>query len=122
MKLRIKDDTLRLRLTQSEVARLSEGEGVHSHTRFPDDFMLGYAVEPGSGKEITATLIDSAITVRVPAATARDWALSDQVSLTAEQPVGGGVLDVLIEKDFECLDPRPGESDSDAYPNPKARD
>ena len=41
--------------------------------------------------------------------------------LVAEQPTPVGPLVILVEKDFQCLQPRdPGlrEDDSDAYPNP----
>ena len=120
MKLRIRDDSIRLRLSQSEVARVADGQGVHSHTRFPNGCMLGYAIETSSGEAITARLADSVITVHVPMAIAADWAAAEEVSLSAEQPLEGGVLSVLIEKDFECLDPRTGDEDSDAFPNPKA--
>jgi hypothetical protein len=121
MKLRILDDSIRLRLSQAEVGRIADGQGVHSHTRFPDRCMLGYCVESNGRNSITATFVDGVIKVSIPADTAKAWAETDQVSLTAEQPIDGGALSVLIEKDFECLEPRPGDEDHDSFPNPKAR-
>ena len=31
----------------------------------------------------------------------------------------GDTLQILIEKDLECLDPAPGESQEDAFPHPQ---
>lgn len=121
MKLRILDDSIRLRLTQTEVGRIAEGRGVRSHTRFPDGTILGYALEPSNGDAIAASFTNGLITVRVPEDAARAWATNDQVALTARQPIDGGTLNLLVEKDFECLEPRPGADDGDAFPNPKAR-
>jgi len=41
------------------------------------------------------------------------------VGLEGSQPAGGEPLRILIEKDFECLDAAPGESQDDAFPNPR---
>jgi hypothetical protein len=101
VKLRILDDAIRLRLTESEVARIADGGSVHSHTRFPDRCMLGYSIETNSHDEITATFVDGVITVGVPTDVARAWASSDELSLHAEQPIDGGALSVLIEKDID---------------------
>lgn len=120
MKLRILDDSIRLRLSQSEVGRIAQGEAVRSHTRFPHGSFLGYGLEPSTATAIGATFLDNVITVRVPAEAARNWATTDQVALTSSQPIEGGELTVLVEKDFECLEPRTGEEDQDAFPNTKA--
>jgi hypothetical protein len=119
MKLRILDDSIRLRLSQSEVERIAQGEAVHSHTRFLDGFFLSYGLEPSAATEIGATFLDNVITVRVPAEPARTWATTDQVTLIASQPFEGGELAILVEKDFECLEPRAGAEDRDSFPNPK---
>jgi hypothetical protein len=44
----------------------------------------------------------------------------NDVSLHGEQPLEHGVLRILVEKDFTCVEPRDGEDQSDLYPNPKA--
>ena len=120
MKLRILDDSLRLRLNQSEVDHVAQGEAVHSHTRFPDGFILGYSLEPSADTEIGASFLDNVIIVRVPAEAARSWATTEQVALISTLPMKGGELAILVEKDFECLEPRAGEADQDSFPNPKA--
>ena len=101
MKLHLLDDSIRMRLNQAEVNRIAGGQMVHSHTRFPGGLFIAYGVEPSDKRDITATLLDNVITVYVPAEAAKVWATTDQVSLTAGQPIDGGELNVLLEKDFE---------------------
>ncbi len=120
MKLRILDDSVRLRLSQTEVEHIARGEAVHSHARFPDGCFLVYGLEPAAETTIGATYRDNEIKVHVPTEAARSWATTEQVALTATVPIEGGELAILVEKDFECLEPRPGEEDRDSFPNPKA--
>jgi hypothetical protein len=120
MKLRILDDSVRLRLSQTEVDHIAQGKAVHSHARFPDSCFLVYGLEPSAATEIGATFRDNEITVRVPVEAARSWATTEQVALAAVVRIEGGELSILVEKDFECLDPRAGEEDQDSFPNPKA--
>lgn len=51
MRLRIKGNSLRLRLTRSEVARLSVGEPVEESTEFAPDHVLRYRIQPGDGPD-----------------------------------------------------------------------
>ena len=120
MKLRILDDSVRLRLSQTEVDHIAQGKAVHSHARFPDSCFLVYGLEPSAATEIGATFRDNEITVRVPVEAARSWATTEQAALAAVVRIEGGELSILVEKDFECLDPRAGEEDQDSFPNPKA--
>jgi len=58
--------------------------------------------------------------ISVPRSIIREWAGTDQVSIHARQPTGDdGDLRILIEKDFECVDAPPDESQEDAFPNPQ---
>ena len=122
MKLRIRDNSLRLRLTRTEVGALRAEGRVSAATAFPGGGTLEYAVETDEGiEDLTAAFSDGSIALRVPAADARRWADSDSVSLSAQQALGGGhSLALLVEKDFACLAPREGEDESDMYPHPQA--
>ena len=61
----------------------------------------------------------SRVVVRMPSSMAHAWAGSEQISLQAEQGLeGDGVLSLLIEKDFKCVVPRPGEEQYDGFPHP----
>lgn len=124
MKLRILGDSLRMRLSQSEVARLRDAGQVDQTIHFGGDeaAAIRYAVAAdATGSTITATLEGASINVRIPVGQMRAWADGNDVSLRASQPIGAhGELSILVEKDFKCLVPREGEQDADGYDNPQA--
>ncbi|HXW14697.1 MAG TPA: hypothetical protein VEN79_09330 [Terriglobia bacterium] len=70
---------------------------------------------------IAASFCGDEIKVTVPEAVATEWATSEQVGMDRVQPISDGLaLSILIEKDFRCLAPRPGEDESDSFANPAA--
>ena len=119
MKLRLKGDSVRLRLGPGEVERLVRTGSVAERTRF-GPATLGYAVEVSTvAGGVSATFEAGTLRVTVPAAVARRWAgAADEVGIAADQDAGDGRrLTILIEKDFECLH---GEDADEAFPNPEA--
>ncbi len=120
MKLRIRGNSIRLRVTQSEVAKLVAGLAVEETTTIGDRH-FGYALVPAPSAAadsagISASFDGGNLTVCIPAAQASSWGASAEVGIEAQL----GELALLIEKDFACLDPRDGAEDSDTFPNPKA--
>jgi hypothetical protein len=120
MKLRIKGNSIRLRLGQSEVRRLATDGTVEEITSFgpSKEQRLSYAicVSP-EAHDVTATFAERRIVLRVPRSVIDPWATTDQVSILALQRIGdGGELRILIEKDFECIEAPPDESQEDAFP------
>jgi hypothetical protein len=113
MKLRLRDDSLRLRLTRSEVDAFAKDGRVASRVRFGDKTLV-YALAHASVDRVSARLANDEILVTVPSSAARAWASSEEVGISAND----GVLRVLVEKDFACLKPREGEDDADAFPHP----
>ena len=131
MKIRIRANTLRLRLTQSEVQQLASEGLVEEVTPFGESQALRYALLSTETEAITASFVDGRIAVAVPRAQAQQWASDDtQVGMQAEMPTanngpdsyrdGQSTLSILIEKDFACLQTRTGEDDKDTFPNPLA--
>jgi hypothetical protein len=115
MKLRIRGSSIRLRLTQGEVADLAAKGRIEEATVFGGGERFGYALVASAGAtSVGARFVGGAIEVTVPAARARAWAASDEVGIEGED----GALRIAIEKDFKCLTPRTGEDDADAFPNP----
>ena len=122
MKLRIKGNSIRLRLGRSEVQRLAIDGTVEESTAFgpSDDQRLVYALraspdEPG----VSASLADGRIVIRVPANVIHQWVTTDQVSIHGIQRTGeDGELRILIEKDFECIEASSDGSQEDAFPRP----
>jgi hypothetical protein len=116
MKLRIQDDSLRLRLTRREVLEVRESGRVEAVIHFPDGAALTYAVEVSPDSvTLSAELDESGIRVSCPPERVIAWADGDQVSMESDE----GLPHVLVEKDFECLH-RPGERSGDGFPNPVA--
>ena len=115
MKLRLRGDSLRLRLSQSDVACIERGEAVIETTNFAQS-TLRYSLHPSDGVACEAYFVDGAIQVRVPSGEALRWAQGTAVGIEVQV----GSLAVLIEKDFACLEPRAGAEDGDTFPNPKA--
>lgn len=122
MKLRIRDNSLRLRLTRTEVDTLRDEGVVQSRTAFPGGRELCYEVESSPASVSPgAFLSNTTVTVRLPESAVRAWANSEQVSIEGElQHTNGEQLGILVEKDFACLAPREGEDESDMFPHPAA--
>ena len=117
----MKKNSVQLRLSQSEVKRLSDlghvRETIDFGTRFGGGFTYVLRVDPGE-KKVTAIAGSGIITVVLPRSMAESWIETDMIGLEAEQPVeGGDELRLIIEKDFACLNPRSGEDQSDNFPN-----
>jgi hypothetical protein len=124
MKLRIRGDSLRLRLEQHEVARLRDEGRIEQAVHFGpgDEARLVYAVvAEATLAEPVAELRARMIVVRLPGDRVRAWADGDDVGIESAQPLGAGrSLRLLVEKDFRCLAPRAGEDEGDGFPNPAA--
>lgn len=122
MKLRIKDNSIRLRLTRSEVNALRESGIVASKTGFPGGRELRYRVESTPASVNPAAFFsENAVTVRLPESAVLKWAATEQVSMPGEQLLDDGSrLQILVEKDFACLTGRDDEDESDMYPHPEA--
>jgi hypothetical protein len=121
MKLRIKDNTLRLRVSRSDLALLIEIGRVESAIYFTGkaEDKWTYAIEVAAGID-SATLRyrPSEVLVLVPDTEARTWAGCDQVGIYASCQLGRDqMLELLIEKDFACLDLSDAENE-DTFPNP----
>ena len=121
MKLRIRANSIRLRLGQTEVRRLVDEGQVDERTHFaPGGPVLAYGLRSVDSPVVSASFDGGNLVVAVPQSLARQWADTDQVGIEAAQPTGpGGTLRILIEKDFECLDADGGERQDDAFPNPR---
>ena len=122
MKLRIRDNSVRLRLTRGEVDTLRDEGLVSARTGFPGGREFHYVLERSPASVSPgAFLSDSVMTVRLPETTVLAWAATEQVSIQGEQLLEDGeTVGILVEKDFECLAPREGEDESDMFPHPQA--
>ena len=123
MKIRIRDNSIRLRLMQGEVAALQSDGLVAAITQFPGGRDFRYTLESSPASVTPAAFYsENQITVRLPESQALAWASSNQVSIETTQRLDDGAeLSILVEKDFACLAPR-DEDETDMYPHPDADD
>jgi hypothetical protein len=121
MKLRIKGDSLRLRVSRSEVARLLAGDCVEETTHFTPEASarFTYALQRDCRvNRATVTFKKNRVAVLIPADRANAWCATDQVGIAEDISLGSlGSLALLVEKDFACLD-RSGRDNDDTFPNP----
>lgn len=111
-------NSIRLRLTQSEMRTLQESGRVAERVSFGPD-ALTYTLEKTPASVMSARFADGQITVFVPEAKAEDWISTDLAGLEHTADLGNGEsLRILVEKDFKCLTVRPGEDESDNFENP----
>jgi len=121
VKLRIKGDSLRLRLSQAEMRSLAERGEVEDRLSFPGGAALRYRLRRDEGvAAVSARYGSDVIEVRVPRALAERWCGTELVSVSASEPIAAGELRILLEKDWACLAPREGEDESDNFPHPDA--
>ena len=120
MKLRIKGNSIRFRLTQSEVKIVEQTGLVKDQIKFSNSISLEYEIKAVTGLEyVEATYSEDKITLKVNESLIRDWAHSDQVTISSSLDLSSNEnLTILIEKDFKCLSPR-DEDESDMFPHPK---
>ena len=118
MKLRIKGDSLRLRVGPAELQRLMETGRIEEtiHFALEPDARLTYALEVGAGDAL-AVRHETEVAVVLPVEMARAWALGGDVGVYGELAVSSGRLEIAVEKDWACLDNNDGEN-ADTFPNP----
>lgn len=120
MKIRIQGNSVRYRLTRSEVASLKKDGHYKQQTAFNGKNFV-YAV---AAKEnitgLQAEFKEDTITLYLPKKESLTWPDIDRVGYENKMVLNDGqILNLLLEKDFVCLDERI-ENQSDNYPNPKA--
>jgi hypothetical protein len=121
MKLRIYGTSIRFRLLRSEVAKLVQTGRISETIHFSDDdhgsFTYALECESATG-DVELRYKQAEIVAVLPRAIAVSWAETEQVGIYAKVEIGRyGALDILVEKDFACLDLSDAEN-QDTFPNP----
>lgn len=129
MKLRIRGNSLRLRLLRGEVEQFGKTGRVEETIRFGEspDACLTYVLEfDRQAQTISTHYAENQITVKIPDAVARNWVESEEVTLENQQAIDDdgdseNFLKILIEKDFVCLDRQDDPDNADAFPHPTGK-
>jgi len=118
MKLRIKANTVRFRLTKPEVKLIGDKGYIEEQTDFlPNHFF--YAVKTDNSiSELRADFNGNGITLFIPEVWAKGWDSSEKVGFEGSITINDSKsIYLLIEKDFKCLD-ESTEDQADNFENP----
>ena len=120
MKLRIHGNSIRLRLTRSEVARFTETGKIEATLQFgpgaAQRMTYGLETDPGiSGLRASGSA--EHLIIRVATEIAKEWTSTDRVAISDEQSANGAAaVSILVEKEFRRL--HGAKYNPDLYPNP----
>lgn len=115
MKIRIKDDSIRLRLTKTEVDSLCSNSVEESKTVISQNVIFSYTIQANNSWSVSFT--KQGIRIEIPSELIKNWNKSNKVGFETVLENGKEGLKLLIEKDFKCLTPR-DENEDDHYENP----
>ena len=114
MKIRIKSNSIRYRLTRTDVSTLVESGYLEDRVDFPGN-TFSYALRTTDDTQLASAFKENTVTLFMPKTMLAALADTDKVGF--EHTAGNIYL--LVEKDFTCLD-NVAEDQSDNYPNPLA--
>lgn len=119
MKIRIKNNSIRLRLSKTDVDDLKTKGLIECKTVFIGNEVFEYVLQTDiNAKKISARFDDGNITVVLPFAEAQTLTETNEITVKGYQDNGAKEpLFILVEKDLQCLDPT-HEDQSDMYENP----
>lgn len=118
MKIRIRSNSVRLRLTKTDIKNLG-ATGVVTDTTSFGTGVLTYCLQRSSDRnDMNASFENGTITVFIPESMANILVQTERIGFDTRQDIGhGDTLFILVEKDFQCLD-HTIEDQSDMYINP----
>lgn len=120
MKLRLRGNSIRLRLTQKEVNALAQGQDVRETTALAPGHFLEFGIHPSTADRVQISPTPHGFFVIAPQNVLDQWAASDDEGFEASVAVSeSDTTHILIQKDFACLKPR-GEEDRDTFAHPNA--
>ncbi len=119
MKLRVRHNSIRFRLQKQDVQTLRSSGECREAILFPGGGRLEYSLRVSDSHEVGVRFSGGVVSISMPAGRLTAWHSSNQVGISAAVPVDSDkMLDILIEKDFRCLDEGIHEDQSDTFDNP----
>jgi hypothetical protein len=115
MKLRFRNNNLRLRVNRPEVENLAAGGSLEERVEFPGGAQLAYILESSTESAPGVSFSDGVIRVSAPDWQIKDWARGDAVGLYFQVSGKSAALHIAIEKDLECITGPPEEHDPHAF-------
>jgi hypothetical protein len=115
MKLRLRQNSLRLRVNQREVANLAAGAALEERLEFPGGGSFTYVLEASPTQVPEASFQGGIVRVLAPRPEIQAWAANDSIGIYFDLSANGAKLKVAIEKDLECVEARSEERDPYAF-------
>jgi hypothetical protein len=116
VKLRFRENSLRLRVNRPEVENLAAGGSLEERVEFPGGARLTYVLESSREPAAEATFRGGVIRVAAPDWQIKDWARGEAIGLYFQVAANESPLRVAIEKDLECVGGSAEERDPEAFP------
>src|SRR5690242_3642190 len=118
MKIRLYGNSVRVRLSRSEVDRLADGQTVEQRTDLHPQ-PLRFRIQPIEQLDLEAGILvrfaDGEMHITLPLDAIRRWRDGDDPGVESTT----GRVNLLIEKDFRCLHDN-SQDQADCFPNPLA--
>lgn len=119
MKIRIKNNSVRLRLSKPDLDQFGKEGYIEEKTEFPGSTFT-YAIQKlFDGKTLDASFIDQKLTIFVPKHIVQEWTDTDVIGYNHTLSAADNqTLFLLIEKDFKCTDGDTVDDQSEYFDNP----
>ncbi len=119
MKIRIKGNSLRIRISKTEVENLCKNSRIEEKTDFGNNTFSYILQSSAENENLDAGFLNGVVTMHVPDALLKGWESNETVGFSHNKPLPGGEhLFLLLEKDFKCIDNTMMEDQSDNFDNP----
>ncbi|WP_312191891.1 DUF7009 family protein [Sphingobacterium sp.] len=115
MKIRIKDNSVRLRLTMSEIDQLGNTGEVACRTEFINQPLV-YRILQTDTEALVTSFIENEIITELSANMIKELVETERIGFEGQS----GPVKILVEKDFACID-NTMEDQSDNFPNPNLK-
>jgi len=104
MKLWIRGNSVRLRVSKTELAKLADQGTAEDSVRFSSSVELKYGIDVRPTGAVTAVFDGASLRVTLPKSLLDLWVRPEEVSVEGSQPIGGGkALQIVLEKDSPDL-------------------
>lgn len=118
MKIRMKGNSIRLRLSKTDLRTLEENLIVEEKTNFGNALFIYQLLPSAKHENLDAVMEDGVIKIFIPETFSKVWNNNEIVSLVSQKDLANGEqLHILVEKDFQCLD-KTTEDQTDFFINP----
>ena len=123
MKIRIQGQSIRFRLSKFDISQLEKEHWLCQKTEFGNTLAqsFSYQINVVDSEQLDIVYFENKINLNIPLSIANEWFNTEKVGFDFHQSVNPETsLNILIEKDFQCLVPRSHEDEAGNYDNPLA--